>query len=209
MQTPLVALASNIIGNWLGNILWRQLGLENNPITKVLLPVIIGSILMYGLYQTAKNRLKKMPDNWPAINEGNKYLISQGAIFSLVTAMYSWCGEEFSSAHVSALLISLVPYAQGVLETNLITHKLDRLYMTAHNILEMFSENNYRIRQNWVEERLRQHPIVQELDEHAQRRFAAYKMRLWAHERGDVDITVAPNGQLIAEIRAVPDHPQS
>lgn len=75
-KTPLIALAINIVGNWLSNILWEQLGLAISPITKVFVPITISSIVMYALYETAKKRLREFPEMPPAVYEGNKHLIS-------------------------------------------------------------------------------------------------------------------------------------
>jgi len=198
-KTPLIALAINIVGNWLSNILWEQLGLAISPITKVFVPITMSSIIMYALYKTAKKRLNELPDMPPAVYEGNKHLISQGAIFSLVTALYAWCGEEFSTEKVSALLASLVPYVEGIVGAKVISSKLKNLYETAHYILEKYSKTYRQIRQKWVVEELKTYSVGKDLDEAARWSFVGYKMKLWAGERNDV-IIKGSEGKLIAEI---------
>lgn len=198
----LLALVGNIIANWLSTILWEQLGLDTNPITKVLPGIVVGILFVYALGKNQKKTVSKIPDNWLAVSEGNRNLMTQGAILSLMTALFAWCGDNTPVEQTAILFLSLVPYVQGVWEASAISGKIERLYALGHNFLEAWSRSNRKIRQRWLYEHLRENPSTRHIDDQTLYRFTAHKMYLWALERGDVNITRSGDGGLIAEIQA-------
>jgi len=176
----LLILVGNIICNWLSTILWTQIGLDTNPITKALPGIVVGTLFMYALYKTHKEKANKGPDNWPAVSEGNQNLLSQGAILSLMTTLFAWCGDKTPVEQTAILVLSLVPYAQGVWGASAISRTIDRLYTLSHNFLEARSKSDRQIRQRWLYEHLREDLSTRNIDDQTLQRFTAHKMQLWA-----------------------------
>jgi len=190
---------SEIFINWIGNILWDHLGIQASSPLRVLPGILIGALIAGYLGESARKQAKKQPDNIALISANNQMLISTSAVLSLIPLLFSWCGDKTFVEQSVMLFISLAPFAAGIKQATRISHTIEQLYIISHDFLEELSKSSSRIKSRWLYMYLKEHPAAQEFDAQTLQRFSIHKIKIWAKERGDVNIYETEN-DIVAEV---------
>jgi hypothetical protein len=191
-----------ILAGWLGNLLWKSLGLENNSLLTILPPVLVGLLLVAYWSKHNEEKVKNKPFEDDVVDLSMKNNLSQSGIMSLIPLFFFWCGDKTLITQSLNVLVSFAPFALGVYKTEQIRQMVGRLYNVAHNFLEKLSQNKHqvKIRERWLYKYLREHNATRGIDDIALKHFVTYKLHLWKSERSDTKLSYEEDG-LIAEVQ--------
>lgn len=191
-----------LLAGWLGNLLWKSLGLENVSILTILPPVLVGLLLVGYWSNRSEKKVKSKPFDDDVVDLSMKNNLSQSGILSLIPLFYFWCGDKTLIAQSLNVLVSFAPLALGVYKTEQIRQMVGRLYNVGHNFLETLSKSKYqvKIRERWLYKYLREHNATRGIDDIALKHFVTYKLHLWKSERSDVKLSHGKDGW-IAEVQ--------
>lgn len=188
---PLWFFIGSVLNDWTGNILGKQLDIFNSPIAKFLPLLVIAGVIIYGLFKTLSQHIKRgqwKRETYQHIDKNIQSYVSQGVILSLMLSFNILCpgnsGDLSTMAKFFGIMASLMPTVVGLYQANQIYNWVDRIYHDAHDTLEKirlggrtrFTEASV------ISDLMTRSSLFRDLHPQTQLDFVRQKMKIWVDE---------------------------